>query len=163
MESMVIWPKNTVAGVKNHEDILKTEGSPELRFRTVLDILHTASVINNMHLKFLKPFNLSVQQYNILRILRSSYPDSLTVQEIKEQMVDRTPNTTRMVDKLLLQKLVTRVRSNKDRRKVYVKITDQGLEIMSKTDIILKDFMKITDNLSSSETNQLSCLLEKLR
>ena len=135
----------------------------DLRLKILLEILQTASQINNLHLKYLKPFNLSVQQYNILRILRNTYPGSLTIQAIKEQMVDRTPNTTRMVDKLLTQKFVTRIRSVKDRRKVFVKITPPGLEIMSKIDIILQDFLQITQNLSTEESNRLSDLLGKLK
>ena len=135
----------------------------DLRLKILLEILQTASLINNLHLKYLTPFNLSVQQYNILRILRNAYPGSLTIQAVKEQMVDRTPNTTRMVDKLLLQKFVTRIRSVKDRRKVFVKITTAGIEIMGKIDIILKDFLKITNSLSTEETSQLSELLGKLK
>ena len=135
----------------------------DLRLKILLEILQTASLINNLHLKYLKPFNLSVQQYNILRILRNTHPGSLTIQAVKEQMIDRTPNTTRMVDKLLLQKFVTRIRSVKDRRKVFVKITASGLEIMNKIDIILKDFLKITHGLSAEETSRLSDLLGKLK
>ncbi len=149
------------------ETILNTElkknvFNEDIRLKSLMEILHAASIINNLHLKYLKPFNLSVQQYTILRILRVSYPGSLTIQSIKEQMVDRTPNTTRMVDKLLSQKLVTRVRSAKDRRKVFVKLTISGMEIMAKIDIALKDFYKITNPLSASESTQLSLLLGKL-
>ena len=135
----------------------------DLRLKILLEVLQTASLINNLHLKYLKPFNLSVQQYNIIRILRNEYPGSLTIQAVKEQMVDRTPNTTRMVDKLLSQKFVTRIRSVKDRRKVFVKITPVGLEIMGKIDVILQDFLKITNSLSAEEINQLSGLLGKLK
>jgi len=68
-----------------------------------------------------------------------------------------------MVDKLLTQKFVSRIRSVKDRRKVFVKITPPGLEIMSKIDVILEDFLKITQNLSAEESNSLSDLLGKLK
>lgn len=136
---------------------------PDHRLKAVLEILHTASVIDNLHLRYLKPYNLSVQQYNILRILRGSYPNSLTVQLIKERMVDLTPNTTRMVDKLLVQKLVTRMRSNKDRRKVFVRITAKGLEVMEKLDVVHQEFLRFTEMLSLDESDHLSNLLEKLR
>ncbi len=150
------------------ETIINTEpkkiiSGDDIRFKTLVEILHTASIINNYQLKYLKPFNLSVQQYTILRILRSAYPGSLTIQSIKEQMVDRTPNTTRMVDKLLGQKLVTRIRSVKDRRKVFVKITITALDIMAKIDVTQKDFLKITNSLSPAESTQLSNLLSKLK
>lgn len=145
------------------EEALKMKSFPDRRLKAVLEILHTASLIDNLHLKYLKRFNISVQQYNILRILRGSHPQSLTVQSIKERMVDRTPNTTRMVDKLLAQNLVTRMRSSKDRRKVFVKITAKGLDTMTHVDIVRRDFLKFTENLSIEEANQLSDLLEKLR
>ncbi len=145
------------------EDALKMKSIPDHRLKAVLEILHTASVIDNLHLRYLKPYNLSVQQYNILRILRGSYPNSLTVQLIKERMVDLTPNTTRMVDKLLVQKLVTRMRSNKDRRKVFVRITAKGLEVMEKLDVVHQEFLRFTEMLSLDESDHLSNLLEKLR
>ena len=145
------------------EDALKMKSIPDHRLKAVLEILHTASVIDNLHLRYLKPYNLSVQQYNILRILRGSYPNSLTVQLIKERMVDLTPNTTRMVDKLLVQKLVTRMRSNKDRRKVFVRITAKGLEVMEKLDVVHQEFLQFTEMLSLDESDHLSNLLEKLR
>lgn len=146
-----------------HNEPQRILAGEDMRLKTVLEILQTASVISNLHMRYLKPFNLSIQQYNILRILRGAYPNSLTIQAVKEQMVDRTPNTTRMVDKLLTQKFVTRIRSAKDRRKVYVKITHNGLDIMSKIDLNLKDFLKIANNLTPVESSQLSGLLEKLR
>jgi MarR family transcriptional regulator, 2-MHQ and catechol-resistance regulon repressor len=165
---IVLWYKFQIRQGMKTESYINTEPkkivlNDDLRLKILLEILQTASLINNLHLKYLTPFNLSVQQYNILRILRNVYPGSLTIQSIKEQMIDRTPNTTRMVDKLLLQKFVTRIRSVKDRRKVFVKITASGLEIMGQTDVNLQDFLKITNNLSAAETNQLSGLLGKLR
>ena len=147
----------------NQEKYIYNNTLPEENQNTIREILQTASEINNLHLKYLKPFHLSVQQYQILHILRSAYPDSLTVQSLKANMVDKTPNLTRMVDKLLAQKMVSRVRSNKDRRKVYIRITEKGIEFMTRIDFAQKDFLKLTDKLTLDETGQLTSLLHKLR
>jgi DNA-binding MarR family transcriptional regulator len=130
---------------------------------TIREILQTASVINNLQQKCLKPFHLSVQQYQILHILRRTYPDSLSAQELKMKMVDRTPNLTRMVDKLLSQKLLSRIRSNKDRRKVFIRITEKGLDFIARLDSSQKDFFRLADKLTVDETGQLTSLLIKLR
>ncbi|HLF34087.1 MAG TPA: MarR family transcriptional regulator [Cyclobacteriaceae bacterium] len=130
---------------------------------TIREILQTASVINNLQQKCLKPFHLSVQQYQVLHVLRQTFPDSLTAQELKMKMVDRTPNLTRMVDKLLSQKLLSRIRSNKDRRKVFIRITEKGLDFMAKLDSSQRDFLRLADKLTVDETGQLTSLLLKIR
>ena len=145
------------------ENEIKQTKPIDIRVKALLEILFTASYINNKHSKYLQPYKISPQQYNILRILRGVYPNQLNVMTIKSRMVEKTPNTTRMVDKLFDNGYVDRERSEKDRRMVFVKITDKGLDIMSKIDEIHPDFLKFTYNLDNDETKSIIELLEKLR
>ncbi|BDD07852.1 MarR family transcriptional regulator [Fulvitalea axinellae] len=145
------------------EDEIKTSGFKDNHVKALVNINFTASWIGNIHNQLLKPFGISMQQYNILRILRGSRPEHLPVSEVKLRMVDKTPNTTRLVDKLLAKGLAERFRCDKDRRVVYLGITDAGLEAMTEID---KVFMasELSDlPLTDDEARILSDLLDKLR
>jgi MarR family transcriptional regulator, 2-MHQ and catechol-resistance regulon repressor len=142
---------------------IKSKEIKDIRLKALLQILFTAALINNKHAKVLLPYKISPQQYNILRILRGSHPNSIHIQSIKERMLEKTPHTTRMIDKLLLNQYIERERGESDRRKVLVKISEKGLGIMDKIDLVHLDFMKFTHNLNDLEANSLSDLLEKLR
>ena len=145
------------------EEALKMKEFPDLHLKAFLEILYTASEIRNHQKKFFKPFGLSPEQYNILRILRGSHPKSLTINEIKIRMVDKTPHTTRMIDKLELSRLVSRERVTSDRRKIFIRIRSKGLDLMRHIDVALPDFLLFMHNLSIEEAQILSSLLEKIR
>lgn len=145
------------------EKAIQSKEIKDVRLKAYLEILFTAAFLNNKHSKILKPFKISPQQYNILRILRGSYPKYLHIQSIKERMLEKTPNTTRMIDKLFLHGYIERERGEEDRRKVHVRINDIGLSVMAEIDKIHPEFLKFTYNLSDAEAIMLSDLLEKLR
>ncbi len=145
------------------EEVIKSQPISDVHLKAMLDIIHTASVISYKQYKFFKQFDISPQQYNILRILRGSQPEPLTFQEIKSRMLERTPHTTRMIDKLESAGLVYRERSHSDRRKIFVHIAREGLKIMDRIDKKLPGFMEPMRNLSASEAKLLSGLLEKFR
>ena len=145
------------------EKEIRTKNIPDERVKAVLEILFTASYINHKHSLHLKPFNMSPQQYNIMRILRGAYPGELSMNQIVNRMLEKSPHSTRMIDKLCANGYAERRRSNSDRRKIYVKISDHGLKIMKELDAIHPEFMQFTHNLTTDEANLLSDLLEKLR
>ena len=132
--------------------------------RAVVNILYTANWIKNIHMDALKPFNISAQQYNILRILRGG-ADWMAMTDVKDRMIEKSPNTTRLADKLLDSKLLERKRSSADRRVVYVKITDKGLKLLK--DIDTEKAMTAQDsiakNISKKEAKKLSGIIDKLR
>jgi DNA-binding MarR family transcriptional regulator len=132
--------------------------------RAVVNILYTANWIKNIHMDALKPFNISAQQYNILRILRGG-ADWMAMTDVKDRMIEKSPNTTRLADKLLDSKLLERRRSSADRRVVYVKITDKGLKLLK--DIDTEKAMTAQDsiakNISKKEAKKLSGIIDKLR
>ena len=99
-----------------------------------INIQLTASYLNGMMTQRLKPFDLSPQQFNVLRILKGKHPDSYCNQEITERMIDKASNVTRIVDKLQEKKLVTRTENDEDRRQVDIKITESGLKLLDEID-----------------------------
>ena len=102
--------------------------------KAMLNILFTANWLRHRQVEFFKPFGLSPQQYNILRILRGAKGERRSMQQVKQRMIDRAPNATRLTDKLIAKGLVERERCEEDRRVVYVKIAEKGLELLSRID-----------------------------
>lgn len=130
------------------------------KVKAVINILYTASWITNEQNTFFKPFGISPQQYNILRILKGA-GEPLKAQIVKERMVERAPNATRLMDKLSAKKLIVRSPCDYDRRVVYIHITTDGLELLKNISIDFK--MDLLKNLTETEAGQLSDLLDKLR
>ena len=130
------------------------------RIKALLNILYTANWINSYQNDFFKAYGISPQQYNILRILRGAQ-SALNVQTIKERMIERSPNVTRLMDKLCAKHLIERFPSQEDRRVVKIVITKQGRDLLEK---IPMDFNSdLLKNLSEEDAEQLSDLLDKLR
>ena len=128
-----------------------------------VNVIYTANRLLAAHAEQLRPYDLSVQQYNVLRILKGVYPKKHTIHAIRERMLDKTPNTTRLIDKLETRNLVERERCTKDRRVIYVAITDQGITLLEQISQTF-DPGKVPDSsLSDEELIQLSNLLDKLR
>jgi DNA-binding MarR family transcriptional regulator len=103
------------------------------------------------------------QQFNILRILRGNHPTPLSTLTIRERMIDKMSDTSRIVDRLLSKGLVKKVICKKDRRLVDVTITDKGLRLLGKLDDRQHDMDDIISNLSEKEASNLSRLLDKIR
>src|ERR1700710_3083330 len=131
--------------------------------KAVINISYTYGWLNNAFKCKFEKHQLTNQQFNVLRILRGQYPNPATVNLIKERMIDKMSDASRIVDRLVQKGLVSRCTNTKDRRAVDIRISDQGLAILSKMDqdFKIKDFLK--DNLTEEEAGQLSDLLDKLR
>jgi len=133
---------------------------PNERVKALLNIKFTANYLDNIGNAILKPFNISEQQYNILRILRGA-KNAITVKTVKERMVQKSPNATRLMDKLCDKNLIERVRCENDRRVVYVQINGKGLALLD--EIKIEDFDDYMNNISEKEAKLLNELLDKLR
>jgi DNA-binding MarR family transcriptional regulator len=129
----------------------------------VVSIFHINSKIKDKLLLELKPHDLSIEQYNVLRILRGQKGQAINLRDIQERMINKMSNTTRLVDKLLDKKFVKRIICKKNRRKVEISITDLGLSILDGLDPIIENTEKnITKHLNKQELKQLNNLLLKL-
>ena len=131
--------------------------------KAVVNIAYTEGWLNNTLRCHFEKHNLTNQQFNILRILRGQYPKPATVNMLKEHMIDKMSDASRIVDRLVQKEMITRCTNNKDRRAVDIRISDKGLEVLATMDAEFKtrDFLK--NNLTNEEAGQLSDLLDKLR
>lgn len=146
------------------EDAIKSNIIIENSKKAVLNIIYTQNVINEHFNEILKPFDLSGEQFNVLRILRGQKGRPTNMCVIQERMIAKTSNTTRLVDKLLLKELVTREVCPVNRRKIEVLITAKGLALLAKLDPkVIEHENKFGQNLNSEELEQLNILLEKFR
>jgi len=134
------------------------------RQRALLNILFTASWLDCILTRALRPYGLTHPQYNILRILNGSYPKGLSVLDIKSRMIDRSSNVSRLVEKLRQVEFVERVPHGEDRRMVVVTISEMGKRVLAEI-----EESRITDekmpghHLSDAESLELAHLLDKFR
>jgi DNA-binding MarR family transcriptional regulator len=150
--------------MKELNTILKTKADIPLPRASVLNLFYTTNWIKDDLLIEVKPFDLSLEQFNVLRILRGQKGKAINLQDIQERMVSKMSNTTRLVDKLIKKKFVKRTICKSNRRKVEISITDLGLETLKVVDpIIDKAEKNITKNLTQEELTQLNTLLIKLK
>lgn len=130
------------------------------RLKALLNIKYTSNWLDQIGAEILKPFNISEQQYNILRILRGADKE-IMVNQVKERMIQKSPNSTRLMDKLNEKKLIVRSRCENDRRVVFVKISNKGLKLLDHID--MSEFDAYMNRLSEDEARKLSELLDKIR
>lgn len=150
--------------MKELEDILKINTNISLSKKTVLNISITSILQKDEILSALKPFDISIEQFNVLRILRGKKGEPTNLQDIQERMISKMSNTTRLVDKLILKGYVERFICEKNRRKVDIYVTENGLNVLKELDPIVEKIEEaLTSNLSEKELIELNILLTKLR
>ena len=133
---------------------------PNEHVKALINIKYTANWLDTIGNEMLKPSKITVQQYNILRILRGA-GKAITVNSVKERMIQKSPNSTRLMDKLCDKGLIERKRCENDRRVVYVEITKGGLETIEK--IPIERFDAYMYKISEEEAKMLNTILDKLR
>jgi DNA-binding MarR family transcriptional regulator len=151
-----------ICNVKLEQEI-KQDKFKSVYQKAGINLVYTVSMMQNRHMKMLKKFGLTIPQFNILRILRGQYPNSTTVNDLIDRMLDKSSNASRIVDKLKLKKLVNRKADDKDRRSVRVSITNSGLELLEKIDALEGEFYFGQDCLSEEEAIQLNEMLDRGR
>lgn len=130
--------------------------------RTLIHVALVANKLNEEVSMVLKPFDISVQQFNVLRILRGQNGKPANLSTINERMVTKMSNTTRLVDKLILKGYVNRTVCEKNRRKVEIVITEDGLNILKQIDGILFEAEEnMLKNFTEEELHQFNELLDK--
>ena len=137
--------------------------SLELAKHTVVGILKAGSKVEEHIGEVLKTFDISLQQFNVLRILRGRKGKPANLQTVQKRMIHKMSNTTRLVDKLIIKKLVVRKTCKENRRKIEITITDQGLDVLSNLDTkIQKTEATILKQLSLEEQKTLRNLINKI-
>ncbi|MDT7827833.1 MarR family transcriptional regulator [Pricia sp. S334] len=146
----------------NVEKVIKTDRKIPLKRRTIIHLMLIDHKINETIAHALKPFEVSVQQFNVLRILRGQKGKPANLSTINERMVTKRSNTTRLVDKLLLKGYVDRKICPSNRRKIEITITDHGMARLEKMDRAMqKAEDEVLMNLSDENLEQLNVLFDK--
>jgi MarR family 2-MHQ and catechol resistance regulon transcriptional repressor len=129
----------------------------------IISILKTSAFISEMILSGLKPYEISEQQFNVLRILRGQKGIAANLFTVQDRMVHKRSNTTRLIDKLIQKKLVKRNVCIKNRRKIELFITEDGLDFLKKIDPITDEIeKKVLKNISSKDLNSLISILNSI-
>lgn len=132
--------------------------------KTVVNLMYTSRIIEESITSVLRPYDLSIQQYNVMRILRGQHGNPSNLSTIQDRMIDRSSNTTRLVDKLIAKGLVRRQICAENRRKVEIFITDKGLDVLKTLDPITeKNNERLLKNLTTEQLEDLNSLLDTLR
>jgi DNA-binding MarR family transcriptional regulator len=146
----------------NVEEIIRTTKKIPLKSRTLIHMMLVTNKMNETISASLKPFGVSLQQFNVLRILRGQGNTPANLTTLNERMVTRMSNTTRLVDKLLLKGFVDRSICEENRRKVEITITEQGLEILKDMDSVMASTeASLVEKLTDADLIELNSLLDK--
>ena len=148
--------------MKLEEEIQQKKFKSEKQ-KAILNIYYTNCFITSKIESILSEFALTPQQYNILRILRGQKGKVLSVGEIKDRMLDKNSDVSRIIERLRIKNLIERKINRKNRRQMEVKITSYGLDYISRIDVMEKKFDKILLNLSIKDAEHLNTLLDKIR
>ncbi|KXX68339.1 MarR family winged helix-turn-helix transcriptional regulator [Flammeovirga sp. SJP92] len=131
--------------------------------KVYINLMYTNSWMQDLSKTWCKQFDITQQQYNVLRILRGAHPHCMNPGSIKQVMIDKSPDLTRLIDRLIDKEYVQRETCGSNRRKVDVLITQKGLDKLSELDPHEDGILDTVRNLSEEEAVQLSTLLDKLR
>jgi len=144
------------------QDILQTKFRNEYQ-KASINLIYTHNWMLERSREFFASEDITPQQFNILRILRGSHPQPLSTLQIRERMLDKMSDTSRIVDRLLKKGLVKKITCKADRRLVDVTISDKGLKLLEKMDRHDSDMEAVFKNLTDAEAKTLNKLLDKVR
>ncbi|WP_375583886.1 MarR family winged helix-turn-helix transcriptional regulator [Cyclobacterium xiamenense] len=145
------------------EDEIRQKSFNDVYNKAVVNLLYTHSYLVTRQSKLFRPFDVSPEQYNVLRILRGQHPKPITVSSIQERMLNKMSNASRLVEKLKNKHMVQRTECAEDRRQVDITITEKGLAVLEELEGEVKKFNKNTLHLTEKEVETLNELLDKLR
>lgn len=145
------------------EEEIKQKHFRSAKEKVFVNVIYTSNWLNYRQAEVFKTFDLSMQQFNVLRILRGQYPEAATVNLLIDRMLDKSSNASRIVEKLRVKGLVKRKECKKDRRRVDVVITESGLEMVEEATARLDEMMEAISPITEDEARQLNELLDKLR
>ncbi|MBK7104883.1 MAG: MarR family transcriptional regulator [Ignavibacteriae bacterium] len=131
--------------------------------KLAVNIIFTHGWLMNYQKKFFDKYDITGNQFNILRILRGQHPKPVSVNILRDRMLDKMSDASRLVERLRIKKLLIRNICKNDRRKSDINITEKGLQVLSELDTIDDEFIKLFNTLSENEIDTLNTLLDKMR
>jgi len=144
------------------EDIKQEKFQSEYQ-KLVVNIAYTHSFLTNMFNSYLKPYDLSMQQYNVLRILRGQHPEPVSINSITDRMIDKMSNASRLVEKLHKKEMIGRRKCASDKRQVDVTITSKGLETLAELDHLMGDYENKFNHVDKKAIAEVNNVLDELR
>lgn len=145
------------------EEAIKQKAFKDEYQKLAVNLMFTEAWLAGIQNQFLKEYDLSIQQFNILRILRGSKGAPMAMQNISERMIDRMSNCSRLVEKLRIKNMLERRECPADRRQVDILITQKGLDVLAEIDKSMKKMNEHLHSITEKEAQTLNNLLDKLR
>jgi DNA-binding MarR family transcriptional regulator len=131
--------------------------------KAAINIIYTHNYLVTALSDILRPYDITRQQYNVLRILRGQYPNHASVHLIRERMLDKMSDASRIVERLRLKDLIQRKECAMDKRTVEITITEKGLNLLERMEEDIDAMDNLMASLSVDEVQQLNELLDKIR
>lgn len=146
------------------EEAIQQKKFANERHKAHINILYTAAWLSQQSGQALRPYNISWQQFNVLRILRGMRPEPATVKVLTERMIDKMSNASRLVEKLKQKGLVERRSCSEDRRRVDIFITDKGMQLLERASEALEaELERLMVSISEEDAGALNRVLDQLR
>ena len=144
------------------EDAIQSHNFNSENQKAGLHILFTAYQLKCKVSATLKPYDLTAEQYNVLRILKGKHPQSMCVKDIANRMIERSSNVPRIIDRLVAKKLVKRTQSKEDKRETVIALNEKGLELLESSSLQMNETFESILRLSNEDAKSLNDLLEKV-
>lgn len=146
------------------EELKTTADTISLEQEAFLSLLVTVDRLMRRHTQFMAEYGISPKQYNILRILRGAGPNGLPVMEIGRRMIEKSPDVSRIIDRLIDLGHVKRRRQRSDRRVVLVTISDKGIDLLARMDQpVMDETATMLASVDKKDLKVLVMLLDKVR
>lgn len=145
------------------EEEIKQKSFKNEFHKLAVNIIYTHSWLNAHQSRFFDKHNITPQQYNVLRILRGQHPNPITINLLKERMLDKMSDASRLVERLRIKGLVNRKNCKEDRRRAEVLITEKGLEILRDLDVVESKLEEQMSSISTEEAKFVNDILDKMR
>ena len=145
------------------EDAIRSNNFGDELHRATVNLVYSAYWMKDNLSSALKEYGLTMEQHNVLRILKGSHPKELCVKDIASRIVEKSSNVPRIIDRLVAKKLVKRYQSKEDKRETLVGLTDKGIETVQLARKMVDELTHKIVNLDEQEATTLNALLEKMR
>ncbi|MEX2235438.1 MAG: MarR family transcriptional regulator [Cyclobacteriaceae bacterium] len=147
--------------MKRIEDEIRQKKFTSMHQKAVINLIYTSNWLQNKQQEFFKSFGITGQQFNILRILKGQFPQSISATETKSRMLDRNSDVSRLLDRLAAKKLITKKTCPNDKRACDVLISEEGITLLN--EVNKTQNLDLVLSLSDDEASKLSDLLDKAR
>ena len=145
------------------EEAIRSENFADARHKAVINLLYTSYWFKTHASGSLKEMDLTIEQFNVLRILKGKHPEQICIKDIGSRMIEKNSNVPRIVDRLLLKNLVKRTISEEDKRETLISLSDEGLRQLADASRVMDQLQIDIFGLDEAEAVLLNTLMEKMR